>query len=576
MPRSDTSQIPAGDALLAAVRNRAASIREKFKDDPVGLATRFGLKLPEKPVNVMLRLGKITPSEALERFGPTYPGLRDLVENVCTGQVDSAVAVANRGGGKSQGVSFIEFFLVFIKDFDALNLGGSELQAQGVYNYILSYIDHDPEFQQMVKGESTISQTHTTKNAWIRVMAASQKSVRSPHAGGRKRDGRIAGGILVIDEEAETEKNIVSAAMYTINTAIPAVNVRASTFHNAEGSFAEVMDNAEEMGYEIYKWDIFDVAEKCDCTDGCQSEESCFREDHYEDYIDPTTGEETKRLLHRAYCGGRAMYADGWIPVREIVKLWRRGKRNHSVWEVEAMGSRPSSKGFVIRDLTQFARNKTERSGNDLYLPGWPVTICVDWGARNAGVEVWQEQPGDRHALLEAEQVEEAGLSQIIGQIIGLRNKYANEFKEVAADIGGGGNYLNPKLRDEHLIPVRDVNFAEAKEAAAAALNVFSESSSLLLPEEHTDFHKQMRNWKRKDGRIQKGNDHLCDTALCYFAQFIDRLGLTNIRVPPRSITSASGSRDHPGSLVARPGAVAGPVASGRIAVVRTLGRPRR
>lgn len=487
----------------------------------------------------MLERGIITEAEAIERFGDIHKGLRELVEDVCLGNVRSAVAVANRGGGKSMGVSFVEFFLVFVKDFDALNLGGSELQADQVYQYILSYIESHPEFASMIKGETLISKTETVNNAWIRVLAASQKSVRSPHAGGRKKDGRMAGGILVIDEEAEAAPDIVSAALSTINTARPSVNVRCSTFHNAEGSFAEVVENHEDMGYEIYKWDIFDVAERCDCIDVCQAAEKCFREDHIEKYIDPDTGMEEERVVHRAYCGGRAMYADGWIPVEEITTLWKRMKRNHDKWEVEAMGSRPKAAGYVIKSQQKFKENITSKTGAELYMPGFPITITMDWGAIAAGLEVWQEQPGDEHALIEAILLEEAGVSQVLGAILTLRAKYP-EFEEVAADIGGGGNYLNPLLAEEHFVNVRDVNFAMEKESAVAAWNILNEAGKIHIPEEHEDFITQVKRWKRKNGRIEKGQDHMCDSAVCYFAKFIDRLGTRGVRVPARSFSAAT------------------------------------
>lgn len=581
MARNDQSQLPSGQDMLAAVRNHSGTLREKYRDDPIALGEKLGLRFPEKPALVMIRLGVVTEQEANERFGDVdgivRPGIRQLVEDTATLEVRSAVAVANRGGGKSQGVSFIEFFLVFIKDFDALNLGGSELQAQGVYNYILSYIDAAPEFQRMLKEEPTISQTFTKIGAWIRVLTASQKSVRSPHAGGKKRDGRVAGGILVIDEEAEADADIVNASLSTINTARPSVNIRASTFHNAEGSFAEVIESHEEMGYKLYGWDIFDVAEKCDCTDGCQSEEVCFREDHYDTVIDPATGETEQKLMHRAYCGGRAMYADGWIPMEEIVTLWKRMKRSHTMWEVEAMGSRPSSKGFVIRDRKKFKENTTKKTGAELYMPGWPITIAVDWGTIAAGVEVWQEHPGDYHALLHAEQVEEAGVSQIIGIIVGLREQYLAEFQEVAADIGGGGNYLNPKLRDEHRIPCRDVNFAEMKESAVAALNVFNESAHILIPEEFDLFTDQLKKWKRdKGGRIVKGKDHLADASICYFAKFVERLGLSHIRIAPRVVRTSP--RTPFEDRVQEGPVYTGPQRQivGRVAAIRTIGSPRR
>lgn len=556
--------------LLRALRDPSRSLRETYKNDPVGLAKRFHLRLPEKPAVTMINMGVLTREEAIKRFGAAAlePGLKALVEDVCTGRVRSAAAVANRGGGKSMGVSFIEFYLVFMEDYDALNLGGSELQADQVYQYIVNYIESESEFASLVKGDPLQSKTETHNNAWIRVLTASQKSVRSPHAGGRKKDGRMAGGLLVIDEEAEAAPDIVEAALHTINTARPSVNVRCSTFHNAEGTFAELIDNHVEMGYRLYKWDIFDVAEPCSCPpDKCMSSEKCFAEDHVEDYVDPDDGKRKTRVLHKAYCGGRARYADGWIPMDEIETLWKRMKRNHSNWEVEAMGQRPSTAGFVIKDPIAYDRNKRTE---DMFVPGWPVTVCIDWGTIAAGLTVWQEQPGDRHVLLEAEQIMEAGQTQIIGAILGKRAKYQNEFLEVAADIGGGGNYLNPLLRENYRIPVRDVNFGEEKEAAVAAWNIFNEAGKALYPTSADDFHHQAKNWKRKQGRIQKGNDHLMDSGVCYFAKFIDRLGLTHIRIAPRSFSS--------GADLPRPGTqhTTAPRIPSMRPIMRTFGGDRR
>lgn len=565
MPRSDQPAIPGPQDLLRVLRDPARDLRERYKDDPVGLAEHFHLKLPRKPVQIMKDLGVYDP----ERHGPIEPGIRDLIEDVCSGEIQDAAVVGPRGGGKSMGVSFIEFKLVFIDDYDALNLGGSELQADQVYQYLLGYIDSDPYWASLVKGDPMRERTYTQNDAWIRVLTASQKSVRSPHAGGRKKDGRLAGGLLVIDEEAEAAPDIVGAALPTVNTARPSVVVRSSTFHNNEGTFAELIDNHEEMGFKLYRWDIFDVCERCECTgDACESDEKCFREDHLEDYVDPDTGEAKQKLLHKAYCGGRAKYADGWIPMREVVRLWRRMKKNHSQWEVEAMGSRPSTSGHVIKSVAHHQANSVDVNASSLYLPGSAITICVDWGTVAAGVEVWQEQPYDKHVLLHADQVEEAGPTQILGVILGYWNMYLNDVTEVAADIGGGGNYMNKALVEDHAIPVRDVNFGEEKEAAAAAWNMYNEAGKLVLPKEFTEFHKQVRAWKRKNGRIQKGNDHMCDAAICYFAKFIDRLGLTHIRVPPRAFNASAApptiSHDRHSSEPSRTRAMIRTVGSGR------------
>lgn len=549
VPRQPATQVPQGpEAFLQALRDPGRNLKERYKGKPLELAQRLGLKLPKKPVLVMIELGVLTEEEATEKFGKVSPGLRELVEDVCSLDVKSAVAVANRGGGKSFGVSFIEFYLWMILDFDALNLGGSELQADQVYQYILGYLESDTFWLRLVKGDPMRERTYTVEDSWCRVLTASQKSVRSPHAGGMRK-GKLRGGVLVIDEEAEASKEIVEAALPTINTAMPSVNIRCSTFHNLEGSFQEVVDHHAEMGYTLYRWDIFDVAQRCECVGSCQSEEQCFREDHVEHYIDPDSGELKEKVVHKAYCGGRAMYADGWVAMEEIVTLWRRMRRNHERWEVEAMGSRPSSAGFVINDLMRFAQNKTTLKGKQLYLPGGPVSVCVDWGAVEGGIEVWQTQAGGKHALLAADPMKNNNRTIMLGKILEYANLYKRDFLEVAADIGGGGNYMNESLRTEHRLPVRDVNFQEEKESAVAAWNLYNDSGDIIIPEEFEEFSSQVTGWKRQNGRIAKGNDHLCDTAVCYFAKFIEQLGIRKIHVRPRTFSTNKDLRINGGDV---------------------------
>jgi hypothetical protein len=472
----------------------------------------------------------------------------------------------------SQSVSFIEFDLSFVKDFDALNLGGSELQADQVYQYIQTYVENDKEWKSLIVGDLMRERTTLRDGNWIRVLAASQKSTRSPHAGGG--GGKKRGGILVLDEEAEAAPEIVNSALPTINTARPSVSVRSSTFHNAFGTFADVVDNHASMGYKLYRWDVFDVAERCDCIDTCQSSEKCFREDHIEQILNPQTNQVEDKVVHKAYCGGRAMYADGWVPIAEIEKLWRRINRHHGTWEVEQMGSRPSTAGFVIKDQVKFSNNLTILSGDELYVPGAPLTICVDWGTVAAGVGAWQEvwtPQGMEYNLVACEQLEEYGVDDIVSAILMLRERFTQEFLEVAADIGGGGNYMNPLLRTNHGLPVRDVNFNEEKEAAAAAWNVYNEAGKINVPAGYEKFSYQVRRWKRDaGGRIKKGNDHLCDMSICFFAKFIEQLGLTNMRILPRTFqTGQQVNRE-----VER-GMHGEKMATGRAPIVRSLSSKR-
>lgn len=528
-------------AFLTSLRDPPRGLKEKYKSRPLALADRFGIILPKKPTQVMRDLG-LWDDDLQERWGDERPGLRELVEDVCTLHVRSAVVVANRGGGKSFGVSFIEFFLWLLLDFDAINLGGSESQAHNVYQYLQAYLEHEPYWNTLVKGESKVSETMSVEDAWIKVLTASQKQTRAPHAGGRRK-GKVRGGLLVIDEEAECEPEIVRSALPTINTALPSVNIRSSTFHKIGGTFQEVVDGHAEMGYTLYGWDTFDVCAGCPCVGGptdCQSVEPCFREDHFEDAINPETGQPEKRLIHKAYCGGRAKYAKGWISMAEIEQLWKRLKRNHAAWEVEAMGSRPTSSGHVVKSITDFNFNITDEPAANLYIPGGPVTVCIDWGTVACGICVWQMQRsakgGWRHVLLHSDELHEVGDQEILDAAMGYALRYKAELAEVRADIGGGGAYFNPKIRKNYRYQVGDVNFNQDKEASVAVFNLVNENNEIVIPAEHDEFIRQIRKWKRNTtGHIMKGDDHLCDSGVvCYFSKFIDIMNMGHMRVAGR------------------------------------------
>jgi hypothetical protein len=560
MARTKAPDAPLGPgSFLQALKDPARNLKQKFLNNPLGLAERFGLSLPKKPTVIMRELG-LWNDDLQERWGDEVPGLRDLVEDVCLLNVKRAVAIASRGGGKSQGVSYIEFFLWMVRDFDCINLGGSEQQANNVYQYLLAYLETDPFWNTLVDGETMISESKTIEKAWIKVLTASQKQTRAPHAGGKKvgRSGS-RGGLLVIDEEAEAEPDIVRSALPTVNTATPSVHVRCSTFHKIGGTFQEVVDDHAEMGYKLYKWDTFDVCAGCECTGGpteCQSDEPCFREDHFEEYIDPDTNLMEKRLIHKAYCGGRAKYAKGWVLMDEIKSLWRSLRRNHSHWEVEAMGSRPSSSGFVVKSISDFNDNITDESAASLYVPGNPVTVTIDYGTVACAICVWQMQRtnrGQRHVLLHADELHETGQTEIFETALGYTRRYRDDLAELAGDIGGGGAYFNPKFENEHRLPVRGVNFNQDKEAAVSVFNIQNENSDVVIPTEHADFIRQVRKWKRNtSGHIIKGDDHLCDSGIvCYFSKFIDSMELGHLRVSARGFDKAPNAKEQTSPTVA-------------------------
>ncbi len=909
-----------------AVLDKEGDAIEQWRGKPIELAEKLGIVVAKKPFHTMKALGLYD--------GPIEPGQRELIEDVCLGKTRNAAVLACRGGGKSLTVAFIEMYMFLFEGFDCINLGGTKKQAESVYNHIKNFLAN-PE----LKLESFCEDIHSEKitglnGSWIRLLAASEKAIRSPHAGGRKIDGRMAGGMLVIDEESKADPNMVVDALPMINTGNPQVTIRLSTFDEATGTFADLIKNHIEYGFKLYKWDAMDICTPCDCkTEGteCGSREPCFRNDHFEEVINENTGLPERKLQHRAYCLwpeetvfvrnngivrmttmanlfdmfdgdgdlkkvpdgweiydgypdgrrrkqlrmgddafrwtnllwvsrtpikdelifvsttsgagictttdhsfytsagdipaeglriddrtpgsekrghfvgtktpwiyggysldeskaylvgqylaegsahinksrskvvtlsgikdpetilrhakasgmthwhsphsvrgtnvcfgaefydlldalgvvgnlahskvlpvnsfewdrksamamisglidgdgtvtkkhkvqhrgstastisvrvaskalvsqtrmlmnkwglyprenyvgfynnnrfaqnyplwslcfslgeehvrdlvlcdkigklvssgdfgyrkrpfrsftktetssfvngkskvvfgkkqylydvttgsgyfnasgvrvhncslGKAKFARGFMPFENIESQWIMTGRQHAKFEINYMGWRPSTTGYVVRDMIKFNDSIVDLRPADLYGRG-PTWICVDWGSSHGGLTVWQRQQDketgkDLHVLLEAVELEGLGLTDTMGLIKRMWDTYRRTHAGVAADVGYGG-YTNEELYQRFRLKVTPVNFGTQKEDAAAVFNIFNENESLVIPKEHQAFVEQVNGWRRnKSGAINKGSDHLCDSALCYFSTFVEEIGKSNIHIPP-------------------------------------------
>jgi len=344
-----------------------------------------------------------------------------------------------------------------VNTHNCLNMGGSEQQAFAVYRYLQRFIKSHPFWRDWYP-TIQLQNTESKVGAWIKVLTASQKSIRSPHAGGIRPDlesglsqeqiqqmdageleeyldthdipTRDVGGILVFDEEAEAEREIVMGVLPTVNTARPSVILRLSTFHRTDGTYGELIDHVDEMGYQEYSWDIFDVAEKCEykCSE-CPGGPD-FSQDIFHITVDETTGKEEVVMKHPAYCAkqrvdgtweGKAHYSSGWVPMEEIFQAWRESNHDCDYFEVEFMGWKPSQAGKVFKD-----RKRLEESWVPTqYIPGHPCTITIDWGLKGeCAVEVWQEQPAGVKALLECEVFTQTRDTYIYEVVKGFGRKY--------------------------------------------------------------------------------------------------------------------------------------------------------
>lgn len=436
-----------------------------------------------------------------ERGAVFFPETARLFDDLYSLRVRKAVALAPRGGGKTYGAAVLATALFLFKNFDVGIVAGSETQALTLYSYITDWLER-PEAEAFVTIEKLTS-TYLVSARKNRIVArtASPKSIRGLHLG-----RKVRGALLILDEEAEAEPDVVRAARFIVRTAAPPLILRQSTYHRITGSFADLVENHKSQGYTSYKWDSFDIAKACpyEC-ENCPEPE--FRD---------------------KYCKGKAKHSQGWVSIDEILTEWR--DTNRETFEVEVMGMRPASAGLVIQpgDLER-AVDLGERAFPEEFDYSW---CCIDWGFAGMTAIVIVGMAGERVFVRHTEMFTRHGIDVIVAKLKELRGTLG--FREVYAD--ASHPFENDRLRDEGFAvwgerkekgpSTLGVPFVKFKEEGVAILSYLFEKNRIGVRAKEHALLQQFRSWRRDQaGHIIKKDDHFPD-ALIAGAQKLKQVGI--------------------------------------------------
>lgn len=429
-------------------------------------------------------------------FFPAFERMFDDLYNIRT---TKAVALGPRGGGKTFGAALLATAFFLFKDFDVGIVAGSETQALTLFGYVTEWLDLAGDEEQWGDAVERVRHSDLVGKTGNRIVAktASARSIRGMHLGRGKR-----GALLIIDEEAETDEDVIRAARYTIRTAKPAIVLRMSTYHKLTGSFADLVENYRELGYTLFKWDSFDIAKRCPyrCEE-CPVPE--FKD---------------------TYCKGKAQNSDGWIDVPEIIGEWKDSSKES--FEVEVMGMRPASAGLVI------AIDDLERA-IDLGTRGYPKEFefswfGIDWGFAGMTAVVALGMAANKVFVRHTEMFSKHGIDTIVAKLKELRGRLG--ITEVYAD--SSHPFENTRLRDEGFAvwsaksepgATLGVPFVTFKEEGVAILAYLFEKGLMgIRPEEHVLL-KQFRTWRRDEGgHIVKKDDHFPDALIASMMKIKD------------------------------------------------------
>lgn len=388
-------------------------------------------------------------------------------------------------------------------------MGGSFVQAEIVYGYFTDYCDIDASIVNHVDGGQrgiTMTETKSVSGYKFSCVTASPKQVRGKHP-----------DILIADEACEISDELIHSALPMINDSKHPLVIMASTFHKIFGIFQETWDNAEERGYLRIQWDIFDVVQPF--TDAV--------------WDDPQYAKISGMDKLREYAKERHGDPEGWIPIENVIQAWRE-KPTLEWFEVEYMGSRPSSAGLVLKpEDVDRARFDSTIDSRYHYMYGATVVLGIDWGFSTMTSVVELMGCADSVvAMLDNKNYHQTGSDDIIKDVVAKVKSKGIRF--IYADSAGKfeNHALQVALNKENIAcTVVEVVFSKEKEGMLGNLRAHFEQSKFKLPKKifrngdwvsNDEAYWQYKRYRYQDNSDKpvKKDDHIPDSTMCALQHF--------------------------------------------------------
>ena len=400
---------------------------------------------------------------------------------------------APRGGGKSKLLGALAFALWYFRGLDVVDMGGSQKQAEIVYQYFEGHCYMDPQLVKQFPADPTQYKTESDLGNKMKCLPASPKQIRGPHP-----------DVLLADEVCETKDELILDALPMVDTSPNPIIAMTSTFHKAFGIFQEYWDNANEYGYTRISWDIFDVTRSFDPSI----------------WDDPELQREIPDLDKlKELAAGRTGEAEGWVNIQSIIQAWRE-KTSVDYFMVEYMGSRPATSGLV--NNPEDVDNCVFLADSDScynYQDGAEVVAGLDWGwsGMTSWVPLMSYIDGIR-VQLENRNYTKAYLSHIIDDIIWDVRAYG--ISHIYADAAGKfeNQELRRRLGEENInCLVIEMDFGKYKNEMLGNYRAHFERQLLRIPNTHKTAiwqHKRY-HFNAQTEKPVKEHDHVPDATMC-------------------------------------------------------------
>jgi Terminase RNaseH-like domain len=434
----------------------------------------------------------------------------------CESAGKDAVIWANRGGGKTMlGAVATLLDLLFKPGIQIRVLGGSLEQSSKMHEHLVQLLDR-PWFHCLLDGEPSQRRVALINGSKAQLLAGSQRSVRG-----------VRVHKLRCDEVEEFDPAVWEAAQMVTRSGncggkhVHGTVEALSTMHRPFGLMSKIArahETGESDTFRLFKWSAIDVIERCPMPRPC---EGC---ELWED------------------CRGLAKQANGFIPVDDLVRQWRRTSRR--TWSAEMMCREPEVSDCVYPefDTAGHVRETVPETDRGVWIGG------MDFGLRSPTVMLWaQVAPPDaasrEHVIHVMDEYIQAGMT--FGQHINAIESQAALHGRPRVDwlgVDPAGNQRNSHTGISDVNALRRMGYKVKSQRSSLRDSIERVRRRLdrhtlcihprcqRLIEAMRCYHFDTEHTQRQDP-VKDGPDHLCD-ALRYM--------IVNLETGPGRLTATS------------------------------------
>ncbi len=282
-----------------------------------------------------------------------------------TDKVKDAIVIGPRNGGKTLISATLEFLWFGLRAVvETCHCAAILLQSQRAYGYIYSWAIRNKEALEISK--ITRSETVRNKGGKIEVITGTAASVNGPHP-----------HKAIIDEFELMDWDVFQEAtsMPKSSDEVEAALILLTTRKYPSGNAQKMIDESAQTGIRVWKWCIFEVMGRCDCTgkDPCACDPD---KDKYKKF-----DREGKEITWSSVCKGKGKRCGGYYKFSDVIRKFLT--LDWEKFKAQWLCDRPEKSDVVYaefhEDLNVIDPLSTEEV-NSLYKDGWLIGRGWDFG----------------------------------------------------------------------------------------------------------------------------------------------------------------------------------------------------